>query len=348
MARAWPPLALRAPLGPPRPPALAQAPLAPLARGRVEPHPVERRTVVRPPGPLEPVARSLGPLAPLGLLVRLVPVAFPASSARLRSALEPPLPGARPLERETCEPLAPRPGLHAKFPCLHHLLSSWIDEQRTKTGMAHLAGFEPALSSSQNWCFRGRTRIRSLVESCAPMVMPWKAIESVGRGREVHVWSRLPVKLQVHAGVVQLGGRSSGARTFGSLPAGRVAAHERRGTVTRASRSRASVSRASVSRTSWVSPSFANARGGVTPLERLARRRLERRLERSSRAALEHRVEPLEHPVAPPPALERCVESLPPALECCVEPPRRAALERHRLEPVERPERLQRVRSASR
>ncbi len=66
--------------------------------------------------------------------------------------------------------------------------------------VAHLAGFEPALSSSQNWCFRGRTRIRSDEPALASIVMPWKAIDLIAGRREVHVWSRLPVKLQVHEG----------------------------------------------------------------------------------------------------------------------------------------------------
>jgi hypothetical protein len=60
---------------------------------------------------------------------------------------------------------------------LHVFITSFrreMDEQRMKTEMAHLAGLEPALSSSQNWCFRGRTRIRSRDEAPAPIVKPWK------------------------------------------------------------------------------------------------------------------------------------------------------------------------------
>jgi hypothetical protein len=63
---------------------------------------------------------------------------------------------------------------------------AWNAEHRIKREVAHLTGFEPAFSSSQSWCFPGCTPIRSFVERRASMVMPWKAIESVGKGREVH------------------------------------------------------------------------------------------------------------------------------------------------------------------
>ena len=59
---------------------------------------------------------------------------------------------------------------------LNHLLSSW---SRKDEDVAHLTGFEPALSNAQGWGFWGPVPFRSLAEASAAIVMPWKSYRIV-------------------------------------------------------------------------------------------------------------------------------------------------------------------------